>query len=393
MTDTKYGEKDNLMAIFTNKKIVIFGLFFGICFNNMQAAIVPAPPAINASSYLVIDFDSGRKLVEKNIDERVEPASLTKMMTVYVVSSELAAGNMKMSDMVVVSERAWRMSGSRMFIEVNKEVSVENLLKGVIVQSGNDASVALAEHISGSEEVFAAVMNQHAADLGMTGTHFTNSTGLPDPEHYTTARDMATLAGALLRDHPETYKWHSLKEFAFNGIKQHNRNEMLWRDASVDGIKTGHTESAGYCLVTSAKRENMRLISVVMGTESTKARTSATQSLLNFAFRFYETRRLYQAREFIASSRVWKGDVDTFDVGIADDLYVTIPRGKYKELDAAIEISPVITAPINESDVQGALKVLLDGEELASRPLIALTAVAAGNLFNRLKDDIKLLFE
>lgn len=375
------------------KKNVILSMFIGISFNNIQAAIVPAPPAINASSYLVVDFDSGRNLVEENVDERVEPASLTKMMTVYIVSSELAAGNIDMSDMVVISERAWRMAGSRMFIEVDKEVSVENLLKGVIIQSGNDASVALAEHISGSEEVFAAVMNQHATELGMTGTHFTNSTGLPDPEHYTTARDMGILARALLRDHPEIYKWHSIKEFTFNDITQHNRNEMLWRDASVDGIKTGHTDSAGYCLVASAKRDDMRLISVVMGTEGTKSRTSATQSLLNFAFRFYETHRLYQARESITSSKIWKGDVETFDVGIADDLYVTIPRGKYKQLDAAIEINPVITAPINVSDVQGNLKVTLEGEELASRPLIALKAVAPGSLFNRLKDDIRLLFE
>ena len=381
------------MYKFSCKKLVIFIFFVAVCLNTIQAAIVPAPPKINASSYLVLDYDSGRKLVEENIDERVEPASLTKMMTVYIVSSELAAGNIAMSDMVRISERAWRMTGSRMFIEVDKEVSVGDLLKGVIIQSGNDASVALAEHISGSEEVFVSIMNQYAQDLGMTGTHFMNSTGLPDPDHYTTARDMATLASVLIRDHPDIYALHSVKEFTYNDIKQHNRNQMLWRDDTVDGIKTGHTESAGYCLVASAKRNNMRLISVVMGTEGTKARTRATQSLFNFSFRFFETHQLYKAGESITSSKVWKGEKESFDVGIVDDLYVTIPRGKYKQLDAAIELSPTIVAPINKADVQGSLKISLDGEELASRPLIALQEVALGSFINRIKDDIKLLFE
>ncbi len=381
------------MEISSFKKWLSICLLVGFSLGNIQAAIVPAPPKINASSYLVVDSDSGHFLVEENIDERVEPASLTKMMTVYIVSAELAEGNIGMDDMVLISERAWRMSGSRMFIEVDKKVSVENLLKGVIVQSGNDASVALAEHISGSEEVFAAVMNQYATDLGMSGTHFVNSTGLPDKEHYTTARDMAILANALIRDHPEIYEWHAIKEFTFNEIKQHNRNQMLWRDETVDGIKTGHTESAGYCLVASAKRNNMRLISVVMGTEGTKARTRATQSLFNFSFRFYETHRLYQAGETISSSKIWKGDQKLFDVGIVDDLYVTIPRGKYSKLDAAIEVSPTVIAPIAKDDVQGSLKISLEGKELAIRPLIALQGVAEGSLLERLKDDIKLLFE
>lgn len=376
-----------------SRKLVISILLVVYYLSNAQAVVVPAPPKIKASSYLVVDYDSGRFLVEENIDEQVEPASLTKMMTVYIVSNELEAGNINMNDMVMVSEAAWRMTGSRMFIEVNKEVSVEDLLMGVIVQSGNDASMALAEHVSGSEEVFVELMNQYASELGMTGTHFANSTGLPDRDHYTTARDMAALAAALVRYNPEIYKWHSIRDFTFNGIKQHNRNQLLWRDDSVDGIKTGHTESAGYCLVASAKRDNMRLISVVMGTEGTKARTRATQSLFNFSFRFYETHKLYEAGEAISSSKVWKGDKESFNVGIAEDLYVTISRGKYKKLDAAIEISPVIVAPINESDVQGKLNVMLEGEKLASRPLIALQAVAEGSFLNRLKDDIRLLFQ
>jgi serine-type D-Ala-D-Ala carboxypeptidase (penicillin-binding protein 5/6) len=375
------------------KNLVFLIIFTSFFINNIQAAIVPAPPKINASSYLVIDYDSGRMLVEENIDERVEPASLTKMMTVYIVSSELAEGNIDMNDMVMISERAWRMTGSRMFIEVDKEVSVENLLKGVIIQSGNDASMALAEHVSGSEEVFASVMNQYAQDLGMTGTNFVNSTGLPDENHYTTARDMAILANALVREHPEIYKWHSIKEYTFNEIKQHNRNQMLWRDDTVDGIKTGHTDSAGYCLVASAKRDDMRLISVVMGTDGTKARTRATQSLLNFSFRFFETHKLYSAGESVTSSNIWKADIKTFDLGIKNDLYVTIPRGKYKQLDASMEISPTIVAPVNKDDVQGSLNVLLDGEELAKRPLVALQSVTEGSFLNRIKDDIKLLFE
>ncbi|NKB38009.1 MAG: serine-type D-Ala-D-Ala carboxypeptidase [Gammaproteobacteria bacterium] len=373
------------------KKLLFIIFLFSL--GNTQAAIVPAPPKINATSYLVVDFDSGRYLVEENIDQRVEPASLTKMMTVYVVSSELAEGNIKMTDMVMISEAAWRMTGSRMFIEVDKEVSVEDLLKGVIVQSGNDASVALAEHISGSEEVFVQVMNQYAANLGMTGSNFVNSTGLPHEDHYTTARDMAILARAVIQDHPDIYAWHSIKEFTFNGIKQHNRNQMLWRDSSVDGIKTGHTDSAGYCLVSSAKRDEMRLISVVMGTEGTKARTRATQSLFNFSFRFYETHKLYVAGEVINSTKVWKGEKETFDIGLEEDLYVTIARGKYKKLDAQIEISPQIVAPIERSQVQGTLAITLESEKVASRPLVALDSVAEGSFLNRIKDDIKLLFE
>lgn len=380
----------NFIRTFVQTSLTLLFLFLAdISF----AAIVPAAPKINGTSYLVVDFHSGKFLVEENIDLRVEPASLTKMMTVYVVSNELAEGNITLDEKVIVSEKAWRMAGSRMFIEVDKEVSVEDLLKGVIIQSGNDASVALAEHISGSEEVFAAVMNEYAKRLGMTGTNFMNSTGLPHAEHYTTARDMAILAAALVREHEDIYVWHSIREFTFNGIKQHNRNQMLWRDSSVDGIKTGHTDSAGYCLVSSAKRDDMRLISVVMGTDGTKARTRATQTLLNYSFRFYETHKLYSAGETISSTQVWKGDRETFDVGISEDLYLTIPRGQYKKLDAAIEVSPKIIAPIEKLSRQGDLKVSLEGKELVVRPLIALQGVARGSLIERLKDDIKLLFE
>lgn len=359
----------------------------------VPAAIVPAPPTVNAKSYLVQDFKSGRIIVSENIDERLEPASLTKMMTVYIVSRELAAGHIHMNDKVLVSEKAWRMGGSRMFIEVNKKVSVEDLLKGVIISSGNDASVALAEYISGSEEVFASEMNLQAKELGMMNTHFINSTGWPDENHYTTARDMAILAEALIRDHPEIYSLHSMKEFTYNGIKQHNRNQLLWRDDSVDGLKTGHTDSAGFCLVASAKREDMRLISVVMGTSGPSARTKTTQTLLNYAFRFYETRKLYSANESIATNKVWKGDTDMINLGINDDLWITFPRSKYEELNAAIDIPSTIIAPVNKGEPQGVLKVTLEGQELVQRPLVALDTVREGGFFERLRDEIKLMLQ
>ena len=295
------------------------------------ATVVPAHPKIKANSYLVMDFHSGNYLVSENIDERVEPASLTKMMTVYVVANELEEGVISSDEMVLISEKAWRMEGSKMFIEVNKKVSVDDLLKGVIIQSGNDASIALAEHVAGTEDAFAQLMNQHAVELGMAGTNFVNSSGLPHQDHYTTARDMATLANVLITKFPDIYALHAVKEFTFNDIKQTNRNLLLWRDDTVDGIKTGHTESAGYCLVSSAKRGDMRLISVVMGTDSAEARARSSQSIMNFAFRFYETHKLYSADESITKGKLWKGEVEEIDLGIREDMYITIPRGTYKQ--------------------------------------------------------------
>lgn len=357
------------------------------------APIVPAPPSLEAKSYLVMDFQSGRMLVQEKVDERMEPASLTKIMTAYVVASELALGHVKPDDMVTVSERAWRMEGSKMFIEVGKKVSVADLLKGVVIQSGNDASVALAEHVAGSEEAFATMMNQHAARLGMKGTHFVNSTGLPDPNHYTTARDLAVLAAALIRDFPDEYALHSIKEFTYNGITQRNRNDLLFEDAGVDGVKTGHHETAGYCLIASAVRDGMRVITVVMGTDGPKSRTRATEALLNFAFRFYETRKLYAGNEKITTSKVWKGAVDSLELGIADDLYVTVPRGSFDQLETATDVDKTIIAPVSKGAVQGTLRVRVEGEELAKRPLIALNAVLSGTLFSRLKDDLSLFFQ
>lgn len=271
-----------------------------------SAAIVPDAPQVGARAFLLQDFDSGRVLAESNADERMEPASLTKIMTSYVVFEELKQGNITLDDKVLVSEKAWRMGGSKMFIEVNTEVTIDQLLKGVIIQSGNDASVALAEYIAGDESAFADLMNQYALRLGMSGSNFVNASGLPHPDHYTTARDMATLAAAMIRDFPTLYKMHAEKQYEYNGIAQHNRNRLLWRDDSVDGLKTGHTESAGYCLVASAERDGMRLISVVMGSKSERSRAKESTALLSYGFRFFETHRLYGAREPLTQIRVWK---------------------------------------------------------------------------------------
>lgn len=357
------------------------------------AVIAPAPPEINASSYLVMDYHSGRVLSSKNIDERLPPASLTKIMTAYVAASELEAGHINLDDKVVVSEKAWKMPGSRMFIEVNKEVAVRDLLNGIIIQSGNDASVALAEYISGDETVFAALMNQHAKRLGLQNTHFVNASGLPDPQHYTTAHDLAILASALIRDYPEVYEIHSHKEFIFNNIRQTNRNRLLWLDDSVDGIKTGHTEEAGYCLVVSAVRGDMRLISVVMGTDSDKIRTNANQTLLNYGFRFYETRKLYSVDETLTTARVWKGTTEHLSLGLKEDLYVTVARGHFDELNPVFDLPNRIIAPVEAGAETGILKLTLAGEELVAEPLIAKEAVTEAGFFGRMADHIKLYFE
>jgi D-alanyl-D-alanine carboxypeptidase (penicillin-binding protein 5/6) len=374
----------------------ILFLVFSLC-TILQAyaepMIIPAPPKIKASSYLVMDFNSGDLLVEENIDERLPPASLTKIMTIYVVASELANGKITLQDEVLVSEKAWRTEGSRMFIEVDKKVKLDDLLHGVIIQSGNDASVALAEYISGTEGVFADLMNKHAERLGMKNSHFVNSTGLPDADHYTTAGDLAKLAQALIRDFPEVYELHKIKEFTFNEIKQHNRNLLLWRDHSVDGIKTGHTEAAGFCLVASAAREGMRLISVVMGTDGMNARAKASQALLNYGFRFYETHKLYSAGDLITSIKVWKADIDSVNLSIIKDLYITVPRGQYDKLEPIVEIDKQVIAPVNQGDQKGVLNVMLSNENLVSVPLLAMESVAEGGIINRLKDEVRLLFE
>lgn len=381
------------MNRFINITFVFLFLFINSFSVLAESMIVPAAPKIKASSYLVMDFNSGALLVEENSDQRLPPASLTKMMTVYVVSSELANGKISLEDEVLVSEKAWRTQGSRMFIEVGKIVKLDDLLHGVIIQSGNDASVALAEYISGTEDVFADLMNKHAERLGMNNTHFVNSTGLPDENHYTTAADLAKLAQAMIRDFPAEYELHKVKEFTFNEIKQHNRNKLLWRDRSVDGIKTGHTEEAGYCLVASAVRDGMRLISVVMGTDGVNARAKASQALLNYGYRFYESHKLYSAGELITAVEIWKANVENLNVGVAEDIYVTIPRGQYEKLEPVVELNQQIVAPVNEGEQKGVLNVMLSNETIASVPLLALESIPEGSIINKLKDEVRLLFK
>ncbi len=359
----------------------------------VQAAPVPSPPKLAAESYLLVDAHSGRILAQKAIDKKVEPASITKMMTAYVVYKEIENGRLSLDEEVSISKKAWRMKGSKMFIEVGKKVKVEDLLKGLIIQSGNDATVALAEHIAGSESTFADYMNQYAQQLGMTNTNFVNSTGWPHKDHLTTAVDLVKLASALIREFPEHYEWYKEKEYTFNGIKQYNRNKLLWRDKSVDGIKTGHTESAGYCLVSSAQRDDMRLIAVVLGTKSEKARSDVSQSLLSYGFRFFESNKLYSAGESLNTARIWKGASEQLNLGLQEDLFVTIPRGQYKKLEPVMEVDTDIEAPVKKGQKLGMVSIKLDGKELVSQPLIALQSIDKGSLWQRSKDQIIQLFQ
>jgi D-alanyl-D-alanine carboxypeptidase (penicillin-binding protein 5/6) len=376
---------------------VIYPFLFLLALVNPALAadqiLIPAPPELGAKAYILVDHNSGRVLAENNADQRLEPASLTKIMTAYVVFRELAKGNLKLQDMVTVSEKAWRTEGSRMFAQVGAQIPVEDLLKGMIVQSGNDASVALAEHVAGDEAVFAQLMNQNAERLGMKNTHFKNSMGLPDPDHYTTARDLSILTRAMIEEFPEYYKWHSIKEFFFNNIKQTNRNRLLWRDPTVDGVKTGHTEGAGYCLVTSAVREGMRMISVVLGTKSDNERANANQALLNYGFRFFETRPLYKANEKLSEARVWKGDSTDLALGLTRDFYVTFPRGQYQNLKASMEINNMITAPVQQGDKLGAVRVALNDQIVGQTDLVALKTVQEGGIFRRAFDSLQLLWK
>ena len=361
-----------------------------------QQSLVPAPPAISASGYLLMDADSGEVLIEHNADERLPPASLTKLMTSYVLSYELEQGQVSNSDLVTISKNAWAQNpiftgSSLMWIEVGKQVTLGDLHKGVVISSGNDASVAVAEYLAGSEDAFAGIMNQHAQMLGLENTHFVNSHGLPHPEHYTSARDLAILARAII-DFPNEYALYSEKEFAYNNIRQNNRNGLLWTDPSVDGLKTGHTNEAGYCLVTSAKREGMRLISVVMGASSERVRERETQKLLSYGFRYFETHHLYSAGTELTKAKVWKGGSADVALGVQDDVYLTIPRGKADDLDAQLIVNEVLTAPIAADSEYGELQVSLDGKLEVSVPLVALESVEEGSIFKRLWDSIVLFF-
>ncbi len=353
-------------------------------------APIPAPPVLGAKSYILQDFHSQQILVEHNADMRVEPASITKLMTSYVVFKELSAGKIKLEDTVVVSEAAWRTGGSRMFIDPSMTPTVMELIRGMIIQSGNDACVALAEHVAGSEQAFAGLMNHYADELGMTGTHYMNSTGLPHEDHYTTARDVARLSSAIINEFPEYYAWYSEKEFTFNEIRQHNRNTLLWRDPAIDGLKTGHTESAGYCLASSALRDGMRLVAAVMGSDSESSRASESQTLLNYGFRFYETIQLYEAGTELAKGKVWKGVGEEVATGLAQPLFITIQRGRYDDLKAKVELQSELIAPLAEGQVVGSIQVTLDDQAVARRDLVTLAAVQEAGFMGRTWDGLML---
>ena len=355
--------------------------------------LAPAAPTIAATAYLLQDFHTGKVLAENNADAKLAPASLTKIMTVYVAFKEIAKGSLHLTDLATISPRARDASGSRMFLEVNQQVKIEDLIKGIIIQSGNDASIALAEHIAKQESTFADMMNQHATRLGMKNTHFVNSDGLPIENHYTTARDLTILTTALIKEFPEYYPWFSQQEFTFNKITQHNRNLLLGRDESVDGVKTGHTDDAGYCLVASSLREGMRLISVVMGAKSSKARADENQKLLNYGFRFYESHRLFEAKKPLKEARVWKGSDSKVPLGLAEDLYATIPRRHYDDIKASIVVDKKIIAPIKEGDKYGSVVVTFKGNIVSQIDLIALKSVETGNIFQRAYDSIMMLME
>jgi D-alanyl-D-alanine carboxypeptidase (penicillin-binding protein 5/6) len=354
--------------------------------------IIPSAPQVDARAYIVVDYRTGKVLAANNADARMEPASLTKLMTAYIVFQQLAAHKLKLDEQVNVSEHAWRSEGSRTFIELGKPVSVQDLILGMIVQSGNDATIALAERIAGTEETFAQLMNDNARQLGMSGSHFENSSGLPSPQHYTTAHDLSVLATTIIREYPQYYKWFSVREFEHNGIKQQNRNGLLEKDPTVDGLKTGHTDSAGYCLVTSSLRDGMRLVSVVMGSDSMKARENASAALLNYGFTFYDTTLIVKGATVLASARVWKGEVPTVDLGIAQDLYLTLPRGQAGSVKTVADVKPRLIAPLGLDAAVGSLNVLAGGQSLATLPLHPVKAVAAGGWWRRLIDTIRLWF-
>ena len=359
-----------------------------------SAIVIPPAPSVDAEGFLLMDYETGHIIAEKNADMRLAPASLTKIMTVYVIGKEIKAGNIGIDDMVSVSEKAWAKNfpdSSKMFIEVGTKVSVSDLLKGIMVQSGNDACVAMAEHVAGSEDAFASMMNAHAQNLGMTASNFVNTHGLHDPEHYTSPRDMALLSRALIQELPDIYAMYSIKEFTYNGIKQFNRNSLLWdKSLSVDGIKTGHTSDAGYSLITSGTQGDMRLISVVMGTDSERSRKVENKKLLRYGFRFYETVVPYEAGETFVAQRIFMGNRDTVELGVGTSTPITIPRGQADKLEAHFELSEQLKAPINKGHVVGKLYLQLDGKDVASYPLVTLQEVQEGGFFDRMSDFIAL---
>jgi D-alanyl-D-alanine carboxypeptidase (penicillin-binding protein 5/6) len=353
--------------------------------------VFPSPPAIDARAWLLVDFQSGQPLAAHGANERIEPASLTKLMTAYLTFTAIHRKTLSPEQVVPVSERAWRAEGSRMFIEPRKPVTVNELIRGMIVQSGNDACIALAEAVAGSEEAFARMMNQKARELGMHNTNFVNSTGLSNPQHYSTASDLALLAAAVVRDFPDFYPLYSTREFRYNNISQSNRNRLLWTDPTVDGMKTGLTEGAGYCLIASARRGERRLISVVLGARSDAARAAESQKLLNYGFQAYDTVRFYEKNQAVATLQVWKGGANSVKAGLARELYLSLPRGRADQLKASIESIQPLLAPIASGQQVGTMKLALDGKPLRELPVVALESVPLAGIFGRAWDSLRLM--
>ena len=360
---------------------------------NNSPLITPAPPTLNAKAYILIDVNSGKILAEKNSEERLPPASLTKMMTLYVISNALHNDQIHLTDNVRISQEAWKIGGSRMFVKEGQQVSVEDLLKGIIVDSGNDACVAMAEHLGSSESGFTEIMNHQAKNLGMVNSHFTDSTGLPNVDHYTSAKDLAILGRALVNDFPQYYHWYKKKWFTYNGIRQPNRNRLLWRDSQVDGLKTGHTNEAGFCLVSSAKRENMRLLAVVLNAPNDTSRADDSERLLNYGFRFFETHALYKAGTVLTDIPLYKSTTDKMAIGLLADQYITIPAGQYQRLNISTKMPKFVEAPIQKGDKTGEMIIKFDNNIIGSYPLYALQSAPKGGFFTNAKDSVKLMFK
>ncbi|MDA7590627.1 D-alanyl-D-alanine carboxypeptidase [Pseudomonadales bacterium] len=354
--------------------------------------IIPSPPQLATEGHILLDAATGTVIIEENAEMRLPPASLTKIMTSYIIASEIQQGRISLDDLVPISVKAWKMEGSRMFIREGTEVKVADLIRGIVIQSGNDASVAMAEFIAGDEDAFADVMNQVAQKLGMARTQFKNATGLPDEGHYTTAKDLSILARALIRDFPEHYKVYKEKYFSYNDIRQANRNSLLWRDDAVDGMKTGHTQAAGFCLVASAEKKDMRLVSVVMGATSERSRSTESQKLINYGFRYFESVKLYDGLESLRRVKVWGGLHESLDVGIEAPARLTIPTGARGALAAEVTLDPVIKAPVSQGQTLGLLRISLEGETLLERPVVALNGVDEAGLVSSLIDEVSLFF-
>jgi D-alanyl-D-alanine carboxypeptidase (penicillin-binding protein 5/6) len=384
-----------MASVFSRLILAICIVFSPLAFADnpfpVTPVVHPKAPTAAANAYLLIDYHSGQVLAENNSELKVEPASLTKMMTMYVIDNEIRSGKLRLDEEIQISKTAWQAPGSRMFVKVDTKVPVSELIKGIIIQSGNDASIAMAEHIAGSEQAFADLMNGYAQMIGMKDSHFMNATGLPDPNHYTTAKDLAILAKAMIKNFPETYKLYSEKEFIYNNIKQVNRNQLLWRNSAVDGIKTGHTDAAGYCLVASGTVDHMRLIAVILGAKSAGQRTEEANKLLTWGFKFYETNLVQRANTKLQEAKIWKGKKQKLEVGFIDDLFITSTRGSYKKYAANIKMQEELVAPIQRGQVVGTYVVQdQHNQPILEIPIVALQDVGKGNIYQRGRDYIKL---